>query len=264
MVFTDQLHRKVEMNGPPKRIVSLVPSQTELLFHLGLEERIVGITKFCIHPKEQVKGKVKVGGTKTIDLEKIIELQPDLIIANKEENDKALIEALEQHFPIWISDVYDLAKALKMIEQIGMVTDRAAQANALCKDIVITEQELKKTLSKQAPIPCAYFIWRKPYMIAGGDTYINSMLELAGFENVFGHLSRYPTIELDQLSTFQPRAILLSSEPFPFKEKHFDAFVNVCPHATVKLVDGEFFSWYGNRILPALRYFRELNTTITK
>jgi len=237
-----------------------VPSQTELLFHLGLEERIVGISKFCVHPKEVVQHKVKVGGTKTIDLVKIAELQPDLIIAYKEENEKEIIEALAQHFPVWISDVNDLAKAVKMIEQVGTLTDREEPAKILIDNIVKEKKELKETLSNYPPIPCAYFIWRKPYMIAGGDTYINSMLELAGFKNVFSHLTRYPTIELDLLTEVQPQAILLSSEPFPFKEKHFDAFVNVCPNASVKLVDGELFSWYGNRILPALRYFKELNT----
>src|SRR4051812_11307667 len=117
--FTDQMGNAVELEGPPSRIVSLVPSQTELLFYLGLDKEVAGITKFCIHPAEMFHSKPRVGGTKKYDFEKIRQLAPDLIIGNKEENEQKQVEELQKLYPVWMSDIRNLADALQMIRSVG-------------------------------------------------------------------------------------------------------------------------------------------------
>lgn len=257
--FKDQLGRTVKIPSQPKRIISLVPSQTELLFYLGLDEEIVGITKFCIHPKEQFQKKTKVGGTKQLKIELIDQLQPDLIIANKEENEKSQIEALAQKYPVWISDIYTLEDALSMIAQIGQLVNCSAQAVQLVGQIKETFHLLQKP--KTCP-KVAYFIWRKPWMVAAKDTFIDHLLQHAGFENVFGSQTRYPQVNAVQLEKAAPEVLLLSSEPYPFKPKHFEEFREICPKAVIILVDGELFSWYGNRLLQSATYFRNLHRQI--
>lgn len=253
----DQLGRKIFLNEKiPLRIVSLVPSQTELLFDLGLDKEIIGITKFCIHPKEKVGQKTKIGGTKKLDIEKIKSLQPTLLIANKEENTKEQIEELEKYFPVWVSDVKDLNSALDMICSIGKLTGKEKEANRLNAEISQKFSVLSATLPEK--FPAAYFIWKKPMMVAGAGTYINDMLQRCGFKNCFENIhGHYPEISEAQLQQTNPEFILLSSEPFPFKEKHIPDFQKICPQAKILLVDGELFSWYGSRMLKAADYFRE-------
>ena len=258
-VFTDQLGREVTLPVyPPKRIISLVPSQTELLADLGLAEEVVGITKFCVHPAGWLKTKARIGGTKTVHIDRVKELQPDLIIANKEENTKEQIEELNEQFPVWISDVKDLTTALQMIEGIGEITAKEQEAQAWSRRI----DDQFKTLADFPAQRAAYFIWRDPFMAAGSDTFIDKMLEVAGFENVFGHLQRYPEISASQLAEAAPKLILLSSEPYPFKDKHLAEFQALCPQAVISLVDGELFSWYGSRLIQSPAYFRSLRQAL--
>lgn len=260
--FTDQMHRNVVLGQfPPRRIVSLVPSQTELLQALGLEEEVVGITKFCVHPAAWFRTKQRVGGTKTVHLDKVAALSPDLIIGNKEENDREQVEELAARFPVWMSDVADLRDALRMIGGVGDITGRSSEAVRLVQQL---EQRFSQ-LRQSAPayrLRVAYFIWRKPYMVAGGDTFIDAMLNEAGFSNVFSAVKRYPEIALDQLARANPEAILLSSEPYPFAEKHFGPLQEACPAAKIKIVDGELFSWYGSRLLKAPSYFQEMRESL--
>ncbi len=237
-----------------------MPSQTELLFDLGLDGEVVGITKFCIHPKEKVVQKEKVGGTKNLNIEKIIALKPTLIIANKEENEKEQIEELAKHFPVWISDVIDLHSALEMITAVGKMTGREKVAEEL-------NQKITENFSAPfAPLrlkKVAYFIWQNPMMVAGNKTFINDMMQRCGFKNCFQNLKgHYPEISLAQLQQANPEVILLSSEPFPFKEKHIEAFSKICPQAKIMLVDGELFSWYGSRLLHAPSYFQKLAASL--
>ncbi len=253
--FTDQFGRIIRLDSPPKRIVSLVPSQTELLFYLGLEKEVVGITKFCIHPEEQFRVKTRIGGTKKIHFDRIQALQPDLIIGNKEENDKEQIEQLAEKYPVWLSDIKNLEDALDMIDNIGAITHKKEQAEQLIYKI--RNGFAKIPTSTQKP-KIAYFIWKDPMMVAASDTFINEMLQKAGFENAFAHLQRYPEINEEQLNAAKPDALFLSSEPFPFKEKHFEQFQYICPKAVIKIVDGELFSWYGNRLLFSADYFINL------
>lgn len=256
--LTDQLNRKVSFDFPPKRIVSLVPSQTELLCYLGLEKEIVGITKFCVHPRRIFTEKEKIGGTKNLKPDKVAALKPDLVIGNKEENDKKQIETLATQFPVWMSDIRKLDDAFDMIARVGELTNRAEAATRLKQQLQNDFSEWAVSMKSISPKPAAYLIWRKPYMAVASDTFINEMMEIAGFSNVFRHLRRYPNLTLQVLANAAPEIILLSSEPYPFKEKHIAEISEFCPNAVIHLVDGEMFSWYGSRLLLAPRYFETL------
>ncbi len=254
----DQIGRIVELNKTPKRIITLVPSQTELLFDLGLDKEVVGITKFCIHPQEWFRNKKRVGGTKQLNLELIRSLKPDLIIANKEENNQVQLEILMNEFPVWISDIATLADAYWMIEQIGLITNRSEKAASIISGISNQFVKIKTTSTASA----AYLIWQEPMMTIGGDTFINEMMKYAGFINVFSNYKRYPEIIEADIKKLNPEFILLSSEPFPFKEKHFEQYRIICPQSKVVLVDGEMFSWYGSRLLKAPSYFTSLRKNL--
>jgi ABC-type Fe3+-hydroxamate transport system substrate-binding protein len=249
------LQQATDLHYLPKRIISLVPSQTELLFYLGLESETLGITKFCIHPQIWFKTKEKIGGTKTINLAKIKALQPDLIIANKEENVKEQIEALALDFPVWLSNVNNLADALQMISDIGSLTGKSAAASTLISNINKAFDEMPET---PKPVKTAYLIWREPYMTIGGDTFINDMLHTCGFENIFSDKKRYPEIIIENLPIADCQLLLLSSEPYPFKQKHIDELSQQLPGIKIILVDGEYFSWYGSRMLQSPAYFNQL------
>ena len=256
----DQLGSSVQLRKVPKRIVSLVPSQSELLYDLGLFDRIVGVTKFCEYPAILRTKKTQIGGTKKLDIEKIMSLEPDLIIANKEENTKDQILELAKYFPVWVSDVVNLSSAIEMVKKIGTLTYTLEKAEDICLRITNSFKSLKCDSQMDA----AYLIWRKPYMSAGGDTFINSMLESAGFRNIFCNINRYPETDLDLLSAKQPEVILLSSEPYPFGEKHKAEIQQRCPNSIILLVDGTYFSWYGSRLVYSPKYFEEVSAQIKK
>lgn len=242
----------------PKRIISVVPSQTELLVDLGLDDEVVGITKFCIHPAAKVKDKPLVGGTKTLNLDRIHALNPDLIIANKEENTRDQIEELQRHYPVHVTDVNTLPDALAMIREVGHLIGKSGEAERLARQIGASFcadfEEIGSTV--------AYFIWRKPYMVAANNTFIHSMLEIGGFRNAFAHQTRYPEISRADLQAAQPDLIFLSSEPYPFTAKHLAELRAICPAARVELIDGELFSWYGSRLLQSSNYFMNLRSKL--
>lgn len=247
--------RNVEIVYPPRRIVSLVPSQTELLYDLGLEPEVLGITKFCVHPESWFRTKTRVGGTKQLHMDKIRQLQPDLLIANKEENLKEQIDELAKDFPVWISDIKSIDEGLQMIAAVGSLVDKEEQANSLVNDIASGFEMLQKANEAKR---VAYFIWRDPWMSVGGDTFISNMIQTIGWKNVLSDMERYPEINLKETAAYKPDIVLLSSEPFPFKEKHIAEVKSAIPEADVLLVDGEMFSWYGSRMLKAIPYFSEL------
>ena len=253
-LFYDQINRAVEITALPQRIISIVPSQTELLFHLGLNERIAGVTKFCIHPAEKGNRVVNIGGTKQLNMEAIHSLQPDLIIANKEENEQSQVEELMKRYPVWVSDIHNLPTAMDMITGIGELTGTATKAGTLVETIGKRFSELQPS---QIKLRVMYLIWRKPYMAAGRGTFIDSMLQLCGFENVATQ-ERYPQINASEIAGLKPDVVLLSSEPYPFGQKHIDEFKQMVPNAKVQLVDGEMFSWYGSRLLLSPAYFSVL------
>jgi ABC-type Fe3+-hydroxamate transport system substrate-binding protein len=251
----DQMGRECHLPKNPQRIVSLVPSQTELLYDLGLGNKIVGQTIFCVHPYNQFKAATKIGGTKKLQMDKIRKLKPDLIIGNKEENDRSQLEQLEKEFPVWMSDIYNLQDSLRMIEMIGDITGTGDKASIMTNGINSHFNAIK-TGEKLSAL---YFIWREPWMVAGKNTFINEMLACAGFENAWADKdARYPEINAAEIAAADPDVILLSSEPYPFKEQHIVELNIICPGVPVLLVDGEMFSWYGSRLLLAADYFRQL------
>ncbi|AYL95551.1 ABC transporter substrate-binding protein [Mucilaginibacter celer] len=258
--FRDQLNRVIRLANVPKRIISIVPSQTELLFFMGLDNEVTGITKFCIHPADKFKITPKVGGTKQLDLDKIRLLSPDLIIANKEENDREQVELLMQICPVWISDINDLDSALQMIHTVGEMTGKDPEATALCIQI---KDNFNRLSRPPLNLRVAYLIWRKPNMVAGANTFIDGMLQTCGFTNVIQQ-ERYPTVNASQLTEMAPDVVILSSEPYPFGQKHIDEFSAILPDARIILADGEMFSWYGSRLLHAPGYFKQLVDEVTK
>jgi len=247
--------REMEISFPPKRIISLVPSQTELLYDLGLDEAVVGITKFCVHPESWFRSKKRIGGTKQVHYEEIAALQPDLILANKEENTQEIVATLAAQFPVWVSNITSLEDSLEMIAEIGKITGTEEKATSIANEIGNRFAALPKA---RKTLRVAYFIWRNPWMSVGADTFISHMIAAIGWENVFAGKTRYPEISFEELAAAKPDLVLLSSEPYPFKEKHIAEIRAVVPGASILLVDGEMFSWYGSRLLHAPSYFSRL------
>ncbi len=249
----------------PKRIISLVPSQTELLADLGLDEEVIGITKFCVHPAHWYRTKTRIGGTKTVNIALVNSLQPDLIIANKEENVKDQVAALEKIAPVWISDINTLDEAMILISDIGVITGRTERASILIRQLQKDFTRLQ-TFSHQAIFrryKTAYLIWKDPYMAAGENTFINDILQRCGWENAFTR-KRYPEVTIEDLRAQQTELILLSSEPYPFKQKHIRELAEALPGVTILLVDGEMFSWYGSRLLYTTAYIEKLVAELNK
>ena len=247
-IFIDQMNTAIRLEGIPRRIVSLVPSQTELLFDLGLNDEVVGITKFCIYPTHWFQSKKRIGGTKQLNISAIRELQPDLIIGNKEENTKEDILALKEIAPVWMSDIYTVEEALDMLNQVGELVGKKEVAENLVGEIVSGMNSIN---CKKSPT-FLYFIWKNPDYLAGQQTFIHSMLEQFGWRN-FCQSERYPEYQ-DEIG--EPDYVLLSSEPYPFKNEHVSEFEKRFPKAKVRLIDGEMCSWYGSRMKLAPVYFK--------
>lgn len=244
------------------RIVSLVPSLTELVLDLELEKYLVGRTKFCIHPHNKIQSVPKIGGTKNVNVQAVLDLKPDLVLANKEENSKEDIEALMQSTFVHITDIPNYEKALLSILEIGKLTNRIEKSKALVDTIEDEFSELNRLSIKNNKV--CYLIWNDPLMSIGKDTFINSMLDLCGLENIFHDQNRYPTTSEAEIKSKTPNFIFLSSEPFPFKETHVEMYQNLFPDSKVMLVDGEFFSWYGSRMVLAADYFKSLISVLLK
>lgn len=251
---TDALGRPVVLDRPPRRIVSLVPSQTELLADLGLDEEVVGLTRFCVHPGGWKARKPIVGGTKNLRLDRLAALRPDLVLANREENERAQVEAVAASgAPVYVTDVATVDDALAMIRSVGRLVDRAARAEALAGEI----EAGFDALGAAEPVRAAYFIWRRPWMTTGGDTFIHDVMRRAGLANVFGERTRYPGVTPEEVAAARPDVLLLSSEPYPFKEAHA-AELEAATGVPAVLVDGEPFSWYGSRMRLAPPYLQAL------
>jgi ABC-type Fe3+-hydroxamate transport system substrate-binding protein len=254
-LFLDQLGSEVYLEKPPKRIISLVPSQTELLVDLGLADQLVGVTKFCVHPKGINKEKAIVGGTKKYNFQKIDALHPHLIIGNKEENEREGIAFLSKNYPVWMSDIYNLEDAYQMVLGIGEVTDQKVNAQKLVNRLQL---ELNRSFPDLGT--AIYLIWKNPIMVAGSNTFIDCMLEKAGFKNLI-KTSRYPEISMDALKELSPDFLLLSSEPYPFKIQDCQMFQDILPFTQIHLVDGEMFSWYGSRLSHFSAYIHQKFST---
>ena len=255
IALMDQIGQQVNLNGPAQRVVSIVPSQTELLYYFGLESQTIGITKFCIHPKEWFETKQRVGGTKNLNLDEIRALKPDLIIANKEENTKEEIEALQKEFQVYTSDIYNVPDALGMIKDVGVLCGKEQMAVDLIDNIQEGFSEIKKTKGK-----VAYFIWKKPYMLVGQNNFIDSMIQNLGLTNAV-EVDRYVEFTLNEVKLLKADYLFLSTEPFPFKESDKEELEKQL-NTRVVIVDGEMFSWYGSRMLLMKDYFNQLIRTL--
>ncbi|WP_224490006.1 ABC transporter substrate-binding protein [Robertkochia flava] len=254
----DQTGRQIEIIAPPLRVVSLVPSLTELLCALGLEDLLVGVTRFCTAPAHIRKDKKIVGGTKKVHTNRIFELKPDLILCNKEENTPEMVADLSRICPVHVSDIITLDHLFLLLEQYGTIFRIPDRTAALKKDIQEVRTQHSEAFKARKP-RAAYFIWKDPWMLAGGGTFINTMLAEGGFVNIAGNTLRYPMME-DILpdNTEPPELVFLSSEPFPFQEKHKDEVREFFPESKVVLVDGSYFSWYGARLTSAYPYMAAL------
>ena len=258
--FTDQLGTLHQFENTPKRIVSLVPSQTELLYDLGLEDSIVGITKFCVHPVHFKLIKKIVGGTKQVKIDKIKELRPDIIIANKEENTKEMVEELSRICPVWVTNIITVEDNLQMIADFGQLFNKRTEAQKWLDKLNFAFRDFQLFIKDQPIKKAAYFIWANPYMVAGKETFINELLKLNHFQNIYEEKGRYPEIELKRIRLEgDPDLVFLSSEPFPFKDEHAFEIGRFTHHAKTIFVDGEYFSWYGSRLVKAFEYFKKLH-----
>ncbi|MFO8098003.1 MAG: helical backbone metal receptor [Salinibacter sp.] len=257
---TDARGRRISLESPPRRIVSLVPSQTELLAHLGLEDAVAGITRFCERPEDWRETKTIVGGTKKVDLDTVRSLSPDLILANHEENTPEDVAALDEIAPVFVTEVKTVPEACEMIRTVGTLTGTSPQTSTLVGKIISRFKSLPDVSSLRA----AYFIWREPYMTVGGDTFIHDVMQRGGLENAFGGETRYPEVQLDALSDRALDVVLCATEPFPFHQK--DAFTadlaSALPDTPIEIVDGQLFSWYGPRLLDTPKYLRTLRTRL--
>ena len=261
MQVFDQLNRRLCLDKAPQRIISLVPSQTELLVDLGLADKLVGVTKFCVHPKKIRKQSNVVGGTKQVHLDKIASLNPDIILCNKEENTPEMVDELQKIAPVHVSDVNTLPEAFQLMRQYGVIFNCDLAIEEMLAAINQKQQQLQQQINKAPLKKVAYFIWKDPWMVAANQTFIHHILHLAGYQNAYTHQSRYPVIDWNKFP--QVDFIFLSSEPFPFKEKHIQEIPENLQDKVV-LVDGEFFSWYGSRLLKAMSYFINLHKEINR
>lgn len=261
----DQLGTPHTFETSPKRIVSLVPSQTELLYDLGQESKIVGITKFCVHPYHFKSTKKLVGGTKKVNYEKIRLLNPDIIICNKEENTKEIVEELSEICPVWVTNIITVEDNFQMITDFGQLFNCRTEAQKWNDKLAFALSDFINFI-KDTPIrKVAYFIWKKPYMVAGSDNFINELLKLNHFKNIYDDKGRYPEVAIEEIvQEGDPDFIFLSSEPYPFKKKDGYEISNYTEKAQTILVDGEMFSWYGSRLLKAFVYFKLLHRKLEK
>lgn len=265
-IFTDQLGNTISLEKPPVRIISLVPSLTELLFDLGLEDRIVGITKFCVHPYHLKSTKEKIGGTKKVHVEKIRLLQPDIIIANKEENTQEIVESLQGIAPVYVTDINTINDALHVIAEFGKLFAVRTQSQLLTDKIEHARADFARFMVGRPWQRSAYFIWKEPYMVAGKGTFIDEMLQLNHFSNIYeAREERYPEVIAQKMRIQgDPEVIFLPSEPYPFKDEDAFELGRFTHHAKTVFADGEMFSWYGSRIIKAFGYFKELQERTTE
>ncbi len=259
----DQLNREIHLDKVPQKIVSLVPSQTELLSYLGLEDKIIGVTKFCVYPSRLRKEKKVVGGTKTVHFDAIRDLNPDIILCNKEENTEEMVRELQKIAPVHVSEINNFEDSLDLIAMYGELFQCVEKSTELIENLKDKKEKFEAQIPKKG-LKVAYLIWKNPWMVVGGNTFINSMLKLNGLKNVFEtNPERYPQITLRKLKLLKPDLIFLSSEPYPFKRTHITEIKEICD-VPVLLVNGEFFSWYGSRPLSAFGYFEDFQEQLSK
>lgn len=255
--ITDQLGREFSLSTSPRRIISLVPSLTELIAEgLGLASSLVGITDYCVHPAVVAQSVTAVGGPKSINIATVKAMQPDLVVASREENIREQIAELSTFVPVFVTDVVSIAGACETIAQLGEVLAVPTRALALVEDI---REGFRSYVKPNPAVRAVYLIWKDPYMAVGAGTFIDDMLNASGFCNVAAEtFARYQQVEIAQLAAMNPDVVLLSSEPYTFTGQDREELKSQLPTSAILHVDGEIFSWYGNRMLKAPAYFKQL------
>ena len=245
-----------------RRIVSLVPSLTEALFALGLGERLVAVTDWCVHPAEAVDALPKVGGTKNPSLDRILELEPDLVIANQEENRQRDVERLmARGIAVWVTYPRTVRDAVGLLGELAELGAPPECVDAVLRPI---ERAVDEAEAQRPPRPTRFFcpIWKKPWMAVGRDTYADDLLRLCGGENVFADRAerRYPLVETEDIVAAAPEVILLPDEPYAFGPRDAAelAALDTPAAGRIHLVDGTLLSWYGPRIGRAIETIRPL------
>ncbi|NIM20579.1 MAG: ABC transporter substrate-binding protein [Candidatus Latescibacteria bacterium] len=263
IVIEDDLRRRHVFQSPPGRIVSLVPSITETVVLLGADQRLVGITDYCVHPEDALADIPRVGGTKNPDVPDILSLEPDVVLANKEENRKRDVEALEKQVPVFVTYPTTVRESLKTVRDLGTLLnaeDEAAKFTEECEGMM---RSIAQDVTVSKPLRTACMIWRDPWMAVGPNTYASDLLKALGFENVYGsRKDRYPVTSLEELAERRPDVILLPNEPYEFDEgdKSFvEDFVNERGvSAMILLLMGSHLTWFGSRTLAALEYLLDI------
>jgi ABC-type Fe3+-hydroxamate transport system substrate-binding protein len=240
---TDGVGRAVRLDAPPRRIVSLVPSTTETLFDLGLGERVVGRTRYCVHPADGVEALPTVGGTKNVDLDALQALEPDLVLGNQEENLPEIWPGLEAAAPLYVAYPRSVDDAREDLLRMAHLVGADGRGAALAARI-----DAGRAALRPEPFRFACLIWKTPWMAAGDDTYLSALLGEWGGVNVVE--GRYPEVTLEQLQARAPDVVLLPSEPFPFAERHLPDLGELAPRA--RLLDGQLLTWHGSRLALAL------------
>jgi ABC-type Fe3+-hydroxamate transport system substrate-binding protein len=256
----DDLGFPIEIARPPTRVISLVPSWTETLFALGLGDRIVGVTKFCVEPAEAVARVPKIGGTKNPDIRALLEREPDFVVANAEENRREDIERIKAHgIAVFTTYPRTVAGAAESILKLGRAVGREAQADALVRNIVGAVSEVEATVGPWSKLRLRVFcpIWKKPWMTFNADTYAHDVLRMMGFNNVYASAGeRYPRTTLEEALERGPHVVLLPDEPYEFGAvdvKEVKAMVPPALSRRVLLVSGRDLHWYGSHMVRGLK-----------
>jgi ABC-type Fe3+-hydroxamate transport system substrate-binding protein len=249
------------------RIVSLCPSLTELVYDLGAGDALVGRTKFCRHPADRVAAVESVGGTKNPKVDRVVALRPDLVLLNEEENRREDAESLAAAgVPLHVSFPRDAWETAAMVRDIGAALRTPGAAEEIAGAIEARSARVRDAAATRVAAGgrgprWTYLIWRRPWMAVNGDTFVHALLAQAGGENVFAALpARYPEVTAEALAAADPDVVLLSSEPFPFADRHADelAAATGLPRDRFRLVDGELLSWHGSRTVAGVAYAAEV------
>ena len=264
-IFTDALYRPIEIQHAPKRIVSLVPSITEALFTFGLGDAVVGVTRFCVEPREGVAAKAKVGGTKTLDVTQVRQLEPDLVIANVEENrPEDVRQLMAAGLNVMVTFPRSVTAGIAMMRQLSEMTDSVSRASPIIEEASAALAEARARNEARRPLRVFCPIWRNPWMSVGPDTYIHDFLHVCGGLNIFARRhERYPITDMTEVARKDPQVIFLPDEPYRFSEKHLPEvskhpYVSAVRDQRVYLIEGKHLCWYGPRIAGSLRFVEDL------
>ena len=257
LIIKDQLKRKITIRYPINKIVSLVPSITQTLYDFGLESKVIGITKFCPQGDEEKYKKICIGGTKNINIDKITQIDPDIILSDQEETPERIVKKISLHMPIWLSRVTNMEYNIEFMYNLNEILPCT---NKIYKHLMSIEDKIKsiKQIGKNSSFLC--LIWKDPYMAAASSTYISSFISNFGFNNSISHLKRYPKISLEEIKTMAPEWIFLPDEPYAFNEENKKTLQKILPKSKVITLIGKHLSWYGSLSYTAIDYFTSLCT----